>query len=148
MEPADIDRRLNRALERLPMPLAPETLLPKVMQGVHARVALPWYRRAWRAWPLGWQVLSVGACIAVVVLVFSRGPSPALTAWITGETLAPAQVVTSQVEPTVAALQILWRVVFEPLVPAIFVLAMLMCVACVAIGLTLNYVVLGRTWQR
>jgi len=148
MEPADIDRRLNRALERLPGPRAPETLLPRVLQAVASRVDAPWYRREWRHWPAGWQVLSVGASIALAVLVFSLGPSPALMSWVTGETIVPAQAVTSQVEPTVAALRILWRVVVEPLVPVLFGLAMMMCVACVAIGLTLNYVVMGRTWQR
>jgi len=145
MEPADTDRRLNRALERLSSPRAPETLVPRVMKAVELREHAPWYRREWRAWPLGWQVLSVAALLGVVVLILTRGPS---TGWVTGETLAPAQAVTSQVEPTVAALQILWRVVIEPLVPVLFALVMVMAVACVAIGLTLNYVVLGRTWQR
>ncbi len=148
MEPADLDRRLNRALERLPAPVAPETLLRRVMQTVDSRAHAPWYRREWRQWPLAWQVVSVAAGIGFVALALGRGPSPAVTTWVTGETLAPAQAVTSQVEPTVAALQILWRVVVEPLVPGLFALAMLMFVACVAIGLTLNYVVLGRTWQR
>src|SRR5262245_13236160 len=146
MEPADIDRRLNRALERLPVPRAPETLVPRVMQAIESRTNAPWYRREWRLWPLGWQLLSLGAGLGFVLLALTRGPST--TTLVSDEALAPAQAVTRQVEPTVAALQVLWRVVIEPLVPTVFVLAMLMAVACVVIGLTLNYVVLGRTWQR
>jgi hypothetical protein len=148
MEPADLDHRLNRALERLPAPVAPGTLLQKVMQAVDSRAHTPWYRRAWRLWPLGWQVVSLAGCIGLAALVVDQGPWPAFAQVVTRDTLAPAQAVTSQVEPTVAALQILWRVVIAPLVPVVFAMAMLMCVACVAIGLTLNYVVLGRTWQR
>jgi hypothetical protein len=148
MEPADGERRLNRALERLPAVSAPPTLLPRVMRAVESRVYAPWYRRAWRLWPLGWRVFSVAAGIALVLVVVRSDPSPALAERVTGETLAPARAVTSQVEPTVAALLILWRVVFEPLLPGLFAIALLMCVLCVAIGLLINYVVLGRTWQR
>jgi hypothetical protein len=118
------------------------------MQEVEVRVHAPWYRTEWRRWPLGWQALSVAACIGTIALVIDRGPSQAVTARVAQETLVPAQAAVSQVEPTVAALQILWRVVFEPFMPALLGLVMLMCVACVAIGLMLNYVVLGRTWQR
>ena len=75
-------------------------------------------------------------------------PSPAMVAWLTGRTLEPAEAVTNQVQPTVAALQILWRVVLEPLVPGLFGVVLLMCAACAVIGVTLNYVILGRTWQR
>ena len=148
MEPADLDRRLNRALEQLRAPQAPATLLPRVMQAVDSRAHSRWYRRAWRLWPLGWQALSLVASIALIAVVVDRGPSPALTQLVAKQTLAPAQAVTNQVEPTVAALQILWRVVLEPLMPGLFAVAMLMCAACVAIGLMLNYVVMGRTWQR
>jgi hypothetical protein len=118
------------------------------MHAVAERVHAPWYRKEWLLWPLALRVLSGCACVGLAIIVLGRAPSPALTEWVAEEAAAPAQVVTGQVEPTVAALQILWRVVFEPLVPALFALAMLMCVACVVIGLTLNYVVLGRTWQR
>ncbi len=148
MEPADIDRRLDQALERLPPPGAPRTLLPRVMQAVDLRAHAPWYRREWRRWPLGWRVLSLAACMALVALIWGRGPSLGLMQELTRQALAPAQAVTSQVGLMFAALPILWRVVLEPLVPALFGVAMLMCVACVTIVLMLNYVVMGRTWQQ
>ncbi len=148
MEQADVDRRLDGALERLPAPQAPGTLLLRVMQAVESRAHAPWYRRAWRLWPLGWQALSLVASAGLVAFLGRHAPSPMLMQLVARDTWAPAHAVIRQVEPTVAALQILWRVALEPLVPLTFALAMLMCVASVAIGLTLNFVLLGRTWQR
>lgn len=115
------------------------------MAAVEARSRLPWYRREWRSWPVGWQVVSGAAGLALVALMVVSSPS---NVTVSTDAVPRAGAVTSQVEPTVAALQILWRVVVEPFVPTLFVLAILMGVAVVAIGLTLNYVVLGRTWQR
>ena len=87
---------------------------------MRVRVHAPWYRRAWRDWPVAVQGLSLAAGVVMTVLVVRQGPSPAMVAWLTGRTLEPAEAVTNQVQPTVAALQILWRVVLEPLVPGLF----------------------------
>jgi hypothetical protein len=118
------------------------------MLAVESKTHAPWYRREWRLWPLGWRALAVAVGLAVVFLAVERGPSPSIAGWVAGDTLEPARTVTSQVEPTVAAMLILWRVVVEPLMPGLLAIALLMLVLCVAIGLMLNYVVLGRTWQR
>lgn len=146
MEPPDRGPRLNRSLERLPTSQALPPQLPPVMATGDEGIPARWYRREWRHWPVGWQIASLGACIGVVALLFGRGPSEVLATW-TGAGM-PAEAVANRVEPSVAALQVLWRVVFEPLLPAAVAVVVAMVVACVAIGLTLHYVVSGRTWHR
>ena len=142
MEPADQDRRLSRALARLPAPNAPATLLPGALRRFQVREQPPWYRREWREWPIVWRVLSAMSCAAVVVVALGLSPR---TDQLADDALARSQAVSSQVEPTVAALQILWRVVLEPLLPAAFGVILVMGAACAAIGLAISYLVLGRT---
>jgi len=108
----------------------------------------PWYRREWRQWPVGVQVLSLGLLIGIVALLLGRSPSGLLAGWIVAETVPSSEAVTSRVEPSVAALLVLWRVVVEPLVPVAFGVVIVMALACVVIGLLLHYVVSGRTWHR
>ncbi len=146
MEPADRNQRLTRSLERLHTPQAPPPQSPRVMATADEGIPARWYRREWRQWPVGWQIASLGACIGVVVLLFGRGPSEVLATW-TGAG-ASAEAVASRVEPSIAALQVLWRVVFEPVVPIAAGVVAVMVVACVVIGLMLHYVVSGRTWDR
>lgn len=57
---------MDDELRQLPGPKAPGTLIPKVFAAIHARQAIPWYRRPWFEWPRRWQVLSV---IAISLLV-------------------------------------------------------------------------------
>ncbi|MEQ1573894.1 MAG: hypothetical protein ABL993_06560 [Vicinamibacterales bacterium] len=149
-DPADLERRVDHALHGLETPRAPLTLLPRVMAAVHARTSLPWYRREWRLWPLGWQLASGVASAVLLVLALSRWPSLELTPGLLRNTgaLDGATELTNRVDLALAAVQVLWRVVVEPVVPVLFALTMLTCAACMALGLTLNYIALGRTWQR
>ena len=48
----------------------------------------------------------------------------------------------------VNAAAVLWRALFEPVVPYVFGLVMLMCLACAAFGSALNHVAYGRIVQR
>lgn len=147
---AELERRISRALDRLEAPSAPQTLLPSVMAAVHARAYAPWYRREWRLWPHGWQVASAVGSVTLLAGALRWWPSPVLIARLLGNSgvLDGAAALSGWVEPTVSAMQILWRVVFEPVVPALCALVMLTGMACVTLGLTLNYVAFGRTWQR
>src|ERR1051325_55004 len=151
MEPGDLERLADDALKQLPAPRAPETLLPRVMAAVDASTYRVWYRRAWRTWPLHWQIASAIACAALLLLIASVGPvnSAAVTR------AAPATVVISdsvafagRMQDATGVAWTLWRVVLQPLVPYAFALAMLMCGACVVFGVALNYVVFGRTLHR
>lgn len=136
MEPADLERRLGEALARLPLPQAPPTLAPRVMVALARRRGRPWYRREWLEWPRQWQVVSA-ALGALVIVGLARL-----------DTGGAAAVSDARVGSTLLAVQILWRVVVEPVLPVVFGLAMVMSLACVALGLTLNFVAQGRTWPR
>ena len=152
MKPDDLERFVGGALKQLPPPRAPDTLLPRIMAAVDTSVQRPWYRRAWRTWPLGWQVASAIACAALILLIASAGPVNTAT---TVARTAPASDVISDSVAFAGRMQdasgvawTLWRVVLQPLVPYAFALAMLMCGACVVFGVALNYVVFGRTLHR
>ena len=64
----DLERVAQRALERLPAPRAPHTLLPRVMAAVQQWTRRPWYARAWVTWPLGWQALSTAALVLLLIV--------------------------------------------------------------------------------
>ena len=68
---------MDRELKRLPDLPAPVTLVHHVMLAVHQRARLPWYRRAWSAWPVRVQAVSLGALVvlAVGLIVFAANPS-------------------------------------------------------------------------
>lgn len=148
MDPADLERRIDVALKRLPVPAAPPSLVPRVMAAVETVQRAPWYRREWVRWPRAWQAASALAAASLVALLVWWVPSLEAPSWLSAPSGQDVAAVTTRVEPTLVAMQILWRVVFEPFVPWFFALAMLMCVAVVVIGITLNYLAFGRTWQR
>ena len=152
MEPDDLERIVGRALKQLPSPRAPDTLLPRIMAAVDTSAQRPWYRRAWRTWPLTWQVASAIACAALILLIASAGPVN--TASTVARTTPASDVISDSVafagrmQDASGVAWTLWRVVLQPLVPYAFALAMLMCGACVVFGVALNYVVFGRTLHR
>jgi hypothetical protein len=152
MEPDDLERIVGRALKQLPSPRAPDTLLPRIVAAVDTSAQRPWYRRAWRTWPLAWQVASAVACAALILLIASAGPVN--TASTVARTTPASDVISDSVafagrmQDASGVAWTLWRVVLQPLVPYAFALAMLMCGACVVFGVALNYVVFGRTLHR
>ena len=129
----DLEQRVHRELQRLPGPMAPHTLLPRVLAAVDAWARRPWYTRAWFTWPLGWQIASV-ALVAAVAYGF----------WV----LPSAAPVPSSVLGTASGARILWRTLIEPFLFYALGLIVLMCLACAAFGTALNYVFLERTADR
>ena len=121
MTPAELESLAHRRLRGLPEPKAPATLLPRVLREVEQVVRRPWYRRAWRRWPVGWQAISIVAILAMVT--FGR----------TG--IARVDV---PVAPMITVAGVLWRLVLEPNAPYLALLACSMAVAgtvyCAAIS--------------
>jgi len=125
----DLERRVHRELERLPSPLAPDSLLPRVLAAVDAWARRPWYTRAWFTWPLGWQVASVLVLALFAVGIWMLPPAP------------PSVVVTTN------AGLVVWRTMVEPFLFYAFGVVVLMCLACAAFGAALSYVFVERAEQ-
>ena len=125
----DLERRLQHELRRLPSPMAPDTLLPRVLAAVDAWARKPWYSRAWFTWPLGWQIASIVALAILGVGLWMLPPAP------------PSLVVTTN------AGRVLWRTMVEPFLFYAFGIVVLMCLACAAFGAALSYVFVERAEQ-
>ena len=125
----DLERRVDRELRHLPPPLAPHTLLPRVLAAVDAWARRPWYTRAWFTWPAGWQAASI---VAVLLL--------AVGAWML-PSAPPSLVVTTN------AGRVLWRTIVEPFLLYAFGIVVIMCGACALFGAALSYVFLERAEQ-
>jgi hypothetical protein len=130
MRRIDLESAVHEELRALPLPPAPPTLLPRVLAAVEAWARRPWYSRTWFTWPGVWQAVSIAA-VAVVAAAAVVG-----TPWV-----------LQSIEETTAvtAARILWRTLAAPLVPYLFAVVMLMCLACAAVGTALNRLAFGRT---
>lgn len=147
MEPADLERLIDRELKALPAPRAPQTLLPRVMAASEALARQPWYRRAWFTWPVGWRIATVSCAIAaltgLVMLVpdvTSVARQAPMVADVGGEVSAAAR----RVEAVTTTARVLWRALLAPVVPYAFALVLLMSLACAVFGTVLNHLVFGK----
>jgi hypothetical protein len=147
MDPADLERLIDRELRTLDAPAAPRTLLPRVMAAVRAAEPQPWYSRAWRTWSLPWQIAclvllfaALGGAAAVAPAAQAALNDVPLVAAVRGEVAETAQ----SVETARTTLRVLWRALVAPVVPYAFGLVTLMCAACALFGTVLNHLVFGK----
>jgi len=150
MDPADLERLIDRELRSLPAPRAPRSLLPRVMAAAHAAAERPWYSRAWLEWPVGWQFASALVLLAVVaggsvVVPHVRDAVETIgfVANVRGDVASSAR----DVETATTAVRVLWRTLLAPVVPWAFALVTLMCAACAVFGTALNHLVFGRAFR-
>src|SRR5215471_20398689 len=124
----ELERVIHAELTQLPLPRAPHTLLPRVMEAVEAGSARAWYVRAWFTWPW-WSKTASLAIVALVVYGLWRLPLH-----------LPAP------PPSVAAAagtsRVIWETLIQPLLPYLAAVMVLMGLACVVFGAALNYVLL------
>ena len=125
----ELEQQIDRQLRRLPSPVAPHTLLPRVLAAVDEWARRPWYTRAWFTWPAGWQVASIIAVLLVAIGAWMLPPAP------------PSLVVTTN------AGRVLWRTMVEPFLVYAFGIVVIMCVACAVFGAALSYVFVERAEQ-
>jgi hypothetical protein len=149
MHPADLETLVGRELRQLPLPRAPQTLLPRVLAAVQAWGQRPWYERAWFSWPPGWQLASIAVLLlsvggGAVLLPATIGAASAAAAALTEELLKNVAPVAQRAEAAANAAQVIWRALLQPLVTYAFALVVVMCVACAAFGAALNRVVFER----
>jgi hypothetical protein len=149
MTPDELEALADKSLRQLALPRAPHTLVPRVMQAVHAWASKPWYARGWFTWPAGWQA----ALIAGLFLLAGASAGLLPGAWaalgdtisaLTGDMTSDVSALARHLEVTASTAQIVWRVLVQPFVAYLFGLVALMCVACAAFGAALNRVVLER----
>jgi hypothetical protein len=149
MARTDLEYVVHRRLQQLPMPPAPATLLPRVMQRVQAWAARPWYQRAWFTWPAGWQAASL-AVFAALIGVLAAGV-PSLSAFVQTQVSSVVGGAASHVpdlgprsEAFLSAAQVLWHALVHPVLVYAFVLVMVMAVMCATVAVALNRVVFGK----
>jgi hypothetical protein len=155
MHPVDPERLadvVGARLRQLPMPVAPRTLLPRVMAAAQEWARRPWYARAWFSWPIAWQAASIaGLCLlgaGLVLLVPSvEGAAVRLAAAYVAGIGGDAVGIAGRLEVTMSATVILWRTIVRPIAPYAFAFMALMCLACGVFGAMLDHVVFGRTVQ-
>jgi hypothetical protein len=147
MDPAELERLIDRELRKLPAPRAPHTLLARVMAAAQESASRQWYTRAWLTWPVGWQVASVVVLLmsfagGAVLLPTLQEAASALTfvANVRGDVAETAR----DVEVATTAVRVLWQSLLAPVVPYAFGLVLLMCVACAVFGTALNHLVFGK----
>lgn len=134
MDPAEVDRLLDRELADLPRPRAPRTLLPRVMAAAAAPAPAA---TGWFTWPRAWQAASVAAALAVTALV----------AWLA---MAPPAGVVNAAQgagEALAVVRVLWDVLVQPAAVYLFVIGILFTLACAAAWAALD-AALGGASQR
>jgi len=147
MDPAELERLIDRELRTLRAPAAPRTLLPRIMAATQRAAQRPWYSRAWLTWPIGWQVASVALLLGVVAGAALLGPavqSAADTLPFVSSVRSDVADTARSVEVATTTVRVLWRALIAPIVPYAFGLVFLMSVACALFGTALNHLVFGK----
>jgi hypothetical protein len=149
MHPVDLETLVDRELQRLPLPRAPHTLLPRVMAAVQAWAGRPWYERAWFTWPLGWQLASIAVLVLIlgagaVLLPRTAGAAGAVASAVTGRVMADVAPAAQRAEVTANAVRVIWRALVEPLAVYASMLVVLMGLVCAAFGAALGRVAFER----
>jgi hypothetical protein len=152
VNPDDLEILVSREVSRLPTPRAPRTLLPRVMAAVAEMAGRPWYARAWRTWPIGWQIASAVAC-----LLFVAGASLSLpvvqefavlhTSPLAGDLTLRFGGVFARLMETSRAIEVVWRVVVEPVAGYVLIPMLVMCAASLAFGAALGRLAFGGISQ-
>ncbi len=147
--PADDRDDLERALQALPTPRAPETLLPRVMAAIEAPPA-PVHGRPWFTWAPEWQIASLTAVIIVIAVAALLLPNADVALRFGVGLLEDVKPgATTGVQDAVAfasATRMLWQALFQPVLGYVVIWILLMSLACAAFGAALS-VALGGASQ-
>jgi len=136
----DLDRELDRQLQRLPDPQPPATLLPRVLAAVGDLDPSPWYARPWMAWPRALQVVSATVVVLAIAAFVTDAPvlqwiSPGLASWFSGM-LDPFQSFGRLVSEASTLARVFWHVWLQPIavyLAAVFVLVSLAVAAALSL---------------
>ena len=137
MDPADLERLLDRELKRLPAPRAPQTLLPRVIAAA-ARPQVPAARpTGWSTWSPVWQTASVALLLLFVATISWMFSSP------------PTRIVesTRTANEISAVMRVFWDVLLQPVATYVFVLGLSLALACFAAWAALELALGGASHQ-
>lgn len=121
----DLESLIEEELRRLPRPVAPVTLFPRVMAQARRLAARPWYRKPWRDWPTVWQVVSAACVVAVCGLCAG----------------ALEHATGAEIPALVEAAGTVWRFIVEPNAAYLAAVAGLMGIATVLYCATIVFVI-------
>lgn len=149
-DPADLERVVGRALDALPSPRAPRTLLTRVMADVHAQaVAVPVPPRY--AWPPLAQTALVVVSLAALTLVWWVWPFAGFAADLLPEPVRQAgrqaDVIASTASDLLRVGSLVWQAVVGPVVKGLFMLTLVLGTACALIAAALGRIALGGAQQ-
>lgn len=149
-DPADLERVIGRALDALPPPRAPRTLLTRVIADVHAQAsAIPGHPRyAWS--PLA-QAALVVVSLTALTLVWWGWPFAGYAAELLPEHVRQAgrqaDVVASTASDLLHVGALVWQAVVGPIVKGLFMLTLVLGTACALIAAALGRIALGGAHQ-
>jgi hypothetical protein len=146
----DLQELIDRELEQLPGPRAPETLLPRVLAATVQRTpGRSW--GAWLIWPRAWQLVSAAALVALVagawMLVQLVQPGDLL--WSAAGT-TPTRVANAGRNAAEAAtlVRVFWQVLLQPVATYVSALAISFALACAVLWTAVERLALGGASQR
>lgn len=132
MSPEELEALVSMKLARLPLPRAPESLLPSILAGIRGRGTQPRDVRA-RPVPIGFALAVWGAIVAGVVWLASA---------------PPAVATATEVNVLAGAASLVWRAVIEPNLQPLAVLVGAMSVLSVLYLTALSYMLKGNEVSR
>ena len=135
MQPDRLEELIDRRLRALPDPQAPPTLWPRVRVAAERRLAQPWYRRAWRDWPVAQRAAASGLVLASLAGgLFVGAADPGLLARISGLVRLFGTSATAGAGVLVAVAEGLRHALIEPLALYVLVWAFLTGTAVAVLG--------------
>ncbi len=151
-DPADLERAIGRALDALPPPRAPRTLLPRVMADVRAQAAVVTSgRRPWFAWSPLAQAALIVVSLAVLTVAWWAWPFAAYATDLLPEPVRQAgrqaDVVASTASDLLHVGSLVWQAVVGPIVKGLFMITLVLCMACALIAAALGRIALGGAHQ-
>lgn len=148
---SDLERAIGRAVDALPPPRAPRTLLPRVMADVEATVPVGVRHRPWFAW----SPLARAALVVVSLFVLTAAWWLWPLAWVAGGYLPEsvqqagrqAEAVATTAGDLLQVGSLVWQAVLGPVVRGLFLLTVVLCTACALIAAALGRIALGGAHQ-
>jgi hypothetical protein len=146
MDPAELERLVDRALRALPDPRAPETLAARVMAAVEWQEAGA--AASWRHWAPAWRAL-FGAALAVLVLGVWRladafgARFEAAYRHVVVHVPSAWAAAAADLARVAEACRVIWHVVVQPIAPPLVVFLFAMSAAAMLCLIALQRIAFG-----